>query len=351
MADEKQGNVNPKDIHSAGKIVDVPGDTLGPLERTQRGELKPGTLRKAMDFIKKDSPEARAKILGKRAAQAAAFRTQRQMADEDITEVAQKAIEDKKYSGTKPGHPNRMGGYRPQFGPREPKYIDIETKPPKQPKVSPASQMPKCEKADDNKTSPDHDAIAARAFGRHLPVQRTSFKHISLKPGTVKKCIDFVKARGIPSGSGQPPGPPPRPGLQWNSQTHRWVSSKLYDTHTRHLDNLQEGIDYKEDLETTGKPFTKLTNEQLIESAKYWKHGGGNTTKSKSAEVNDLRSAFCEINAKRLLIPLLHRQGKIRIVGASEKHMTQSGKQIKYKLEGMEGRSAYSVIGEAYRNL
>jgi len=66
-------------------------------------------------------------------------------------------------------------------------------------------------------TSPDHDAIAARAFGRHLPVHRTSFartpendrKHLealgeyvesrgSLKPGTINKAIEFKNPpRGV----------------------------------------------------------------------------------------------------------------------------------------------------------
>lgn len=171
--------------------------------------MKTGTLKAD------DTPEARAKILGQRAAQAAGVRAQRQMADEDIGEVAQKAIEDKKFSGTGPGHPNRMSGFRPQFGPREPpRFIDVETKPPKQPKVSPASQMPKCEKASDSKTSPLHSEIAARAFGhrgKKMPVHdklpymgpdmgpghKRSMWQVS--PGTVKKAtVCAAKAMSMP---------------------------------------------------------------------------------------------------------------------------------------------------------
>lgn len=37
----------------------------------------------------------------------------------------------------------------------------------------------------------------------------------------------LAKAKGIPSGPGSsPPGPPPRPGLQWDSGSHRWVRAE-----------------------------------------------------------------------------------------------------------------------------
>lgn len=144
--------------------------------------LKSEDVQKAMTFVQNDNPSSpgeRAKLLGARAAQAAGVRSQRQMADEDIAEVAQKSIEDKKYSGSGPSHPNRMGGYRPQFGPRVPKHVEGETDQRSGPKIRPASEM--------EKASPLHGEIAARALGhtgKNMPVH--------LKPGTVRKAMDFV---------------------------------------------------------------------------------------------------------------------------------------------------------------
>jgi hypothetical protein len=37
--------------------------------------------------------------------------------------------------------------------------------------------------------------------------------------------LDIQKAQGVPIQSGPPPGPPPRSGLEWNSNSHRWVVS------------------------------------------------------------------------------------------------------------------------------
>jgi len=53
---EVKGEKTPEQIHSAGKVVNIPGDNLGPLERAQKPalELKPGALKKAMTFIEKD---------------------------------------------------------------------------------------------------------------------------------------------------------------------------------------------------------------------------------------------------------------------------------------------------------
>ena len=52
--------------------------------------------------------------------------------------------------------------------------------------------------------------------------------------------FDMNKARGVPSGfSNQPPGPPPRPGLKWNSQTHRWISDKTETTKQKSLENTK----------------------------------------------------------------------------------------------------------------
>jgi hypothetical protein len=65
---EVKGERTPDQIHSAGKVVNIPGDNLGPLERAQKPalELKPGALKKAMAFIEKteepkkiDAKEAR----------------------------------------------------------------------------------------------------------------------------------------------------------------------------------------------------------------------------------------------------------------------------------------------------
>jgi hypothetical protein len=57
--------------------------------------MKPGTLRKAMDFINKDLPASqsgRIKLLNDRAKDASANRAKMTMTDEDISEVAQKAV-------------------------------------------------------------------------------------------------------------------------------------------------------------------------------------------------------------------------------------------------------------------
>jgi hypothetical protein len=53
---EDKGERTPEQIHSAGKVVNLPGDDLGPLERAQKPalELKPGTMKKAMVFVEKD---------------------------------------------------------------------------------------------------------------------------------------------------------------------------------------------------------------------------------------------------------------------------------------------------------
>jgi len=58
-------------------------------------DLKPGTMRKAMDFIMKDLPTSqggRIKLLNDRAKDASANRAKMTMTDEDISEVAQKAF-------------------------------------------------------------------------------------------------------------------------------------------------------------------------------------------------------------------------------------------------------------------
>ena len=58
-------------------------------------DLKPGTMRKAMDFIMKDLPASqggRIKLLNDRAKDASANRAKMTMTDEDISEVAQKAF-------------------------------------------------------------------------------------------------------------------------------------------------------------------------------------------------------------------------------------------------------------------
>jgi hypothetical protein len=51
--EEVKGERTPEQIHSAGQVVNIPGDNLGPLERAQRPalELKPGTMKKAMTFL------------------------------------------------------------------------------------------------------------------------------------------------------------------------------------------------------------------------------------------------------------------------------------------------------------
>jgi len=57
--------------------------------------MKPGTMRKAMDFIMKDLPASqggRIKLLNDRAKDASANRAKMTMTDEDISEVAQKAF-------------------------------------------------------------------------------------------------------------------------------------------------------------------------------------------------------------------------------------------------------------------
>ena len=59
-------------------------------------DLKPGTMRKAMDFIMKDLPTSqggRIKLLNDRAKDASANRAKMTMTDEDISEVAQKAFD------------------------------------------------------------------------------------------------------------------------------------------------------------------------------------------------------------------------------------------------------------------
>ena len=38
---------------------------------------------------------------------------------------------------------------------------------------------------------------------------------------SIKKLLQLHKQYG------QPPGPPPRPGLQWNPQSHRWIRPKV----------------------------------------------------------------------------------------------------------------------------
>jgi len=51
---KSEDKVTQEDIHSPGISVMLPGETLGPMTRVQHGgELKPGTIRKAIDFINK----------------------------------------------------------------------------------------------------------------------------------------------------------------------------------------------------------------------------------------------------------------------------------------------------------
>ena len=69
-----------------------------------------------------------------------------------------------------------------------------------------------------------------------------------MKPGTIRKAFSFVsKTRGVPAGPGQPPGPPPRPGLEWDGQKHRWVSSDKSEKPTSSGSNFHTALwDWKD---------------------------------------------------------------------------------------------------------
>jgi len=142
-------------------------------------DLKPGTLRKAMDFI--------------------------------------------------------MASKKPQFGPREPKYMEGETDQRSGPIITQV------------KKSVDWEAVFERIL---------------------------EKARGVPAGPGnQPPGLPPRTGLQWNGSTHRWVRpEELASIHS----GAKPAITYSRDKvqEVAKKMFPDVEDEEW-KTAKVWNGEGG----------------------------------------------------------------------------
>lgn len=179
--------VQPKDIHSSGKIVKLPGEELGPLQRMSHiaGELKPGTIRKAMDFIKgkysrfpdeKEKPAwgvhnpgfgAYAPVSG--GVHNPVFR-----------DNAGKEIDKKGNSNPGPEVSRRMSSKKPQFGPKDPpKYRpEMDERDPKSfPPVRPASEM----------KSMDFEAIAKRFVEKELsPEGQRQFRNTVAREQRIK---------------------------------------------------------------------------------------------------------------------------------------------------------------------
>ena len=71
---------------------------------------------------------------------------------------------------------------------------------------------------------------------------------------------EIIKAQGVPEGYGaQPPGPPPRPGLQWKPETHRWI--RPGEEHTEATSSVQ--------YETENKDMTEALSALKVSDVEY----------------------------------------------------------------------------------
>src|SRR4051812_21994957 len=72
------------------------------------------------------------------------------------------------------------------------------------------------------KLADDKNRVCKFSDGHGGSVILTQFQGICV--GVMSRGRRRPPARGFNSfAEGQPPGPPPRPGLSWKSETHRWI--------------------------------------------------------------------------------------------------------------------------------